>query len=59
LIYRDGQGDYQNYRQSINGNQQAEYIEAPLAAYTNYLIGVHWVSGSGSKIPTYRLSVSR
>ncbi|WP_287045386.1 hypothetical protein [Herpetosiphon sp.] len=59
LFYRDGQGDYQNYRQSINGNQQAEYIEAPLAAYTNYLIGVHWVSGSGSKIPTYRLSVSR
>ncbi|WP_110515006.1 hypothetical protein [Herpetosiphon llansteffanensis] len=59
LFYRDGNGNYQNYRQSINGNQQAEYIEAPLAAYTNFLIGVHWVSRSGDKVPTYRVSLSR
>lgn len=59
LYYRDGNGQYQSYRESINGNQQAEYISAPIAGNTNYLIGVYWaISTTNNVTPTYRLSVT-
>lgn len=59
LYYRDGNGQYQAYKQSINSNQLAEsIIDAPIAANTNYLIGVYWASSSGSKVPTYRVNVT-
>ncbi|XSG76126.1 PPC domain-containing protein [Herpetosiphon llansteffanensis] len=59
LYYRDGNGQYQAYQQSINSNQLAEVItDAPIAANTNYLVGVYWASSSGSKVPTYRVNVT-
>ncbi|KPL90575.1 PPC domain-containing protein [Herpetosiphon geysericola] len=59
LYYRDGNGQYQAYKQSINSNQLAEsIIDAPIAANTNYLIGVYWASSSGNKVPTYRVNVT-
>ncbi len=59
LYYRDGTGQYKTYLQSINGGQQAEaIIDAPIAANTNYLIAAYWASSSGSKVPTYRISVT-
>ncbi|MBM7842890.1 PPC domain-containing protein [Herpetosiphon giganteus] len=59
LYYRNGSGQYETYLQSVNSGQQAEtIIDAPIAANTNYLIGVYWASSSGSKVPTYRLNAT-
>ncbi|KPL90576.1 hypothetical protein [Herpetosiphon geysericola] len=56
LYYLDGTGQYQFYQQSTNPDQQAEFITAPLAANSNYLISVYWERSSGSKVPSYRLN---
>lgn len=58
LYYRNSNGIYQLYHQSINPGQQAETLSVPIAASTYYLISVYWESSSGSKIPTYRLSAA-
>lgn len=59
LYFRDGNGNYTLYQRSTNTGQSADAIlNAPIAANTNYLIAVYWANTTGSKDPTYRLSVN-